>query len=332
MCSIIGCASRLALLQLFLPSPRRRWGLLRHFRVTMSSPTESTNARANSIGRAPSPRSAPLKWATRPTSAASAMASHIPASTFRMKSVIHPLDAPPLLTTGDEPGPCGGNHLQVHLGGLPLPPSIINRPRARPTVDGVEAPLVVQRLRPPGETAARGHPHRPPLCEELYPFGLGENGGGKRGGQLPRPRGGQVALGHLFIPPGDVADSLPRGTPALRDRGKHTFGPQQALGPVSGTCGVLFVSTRFSPQSALGRPGRIVPLRDEVDSHEWSAGRFSTAPLEPSPQLPSHSIGKLFYTQQAIQPPGAVELRPVLGSREHPQVFTREPPPHEEAM
>src|SRR5699024_4293979 len=137
---------------------------------------------------------------------------------------------------------------------------------------------------------------------------------------------------HLFIPPGDVADPLPRGTPTLRDRGQHPFSPQQALDSVSGTRGVLFVPTRLSPQSTLGRPGGIVPLRDEVDSHEWSARRFSAAPLEPSPQLPSDSIGQLFYTQQAIQPPGTAELRPVLGPREYPQVFTREPPPHEEAM
>src|SRR5690625_1691806 len=331
MCSSIGCASRHALPQLFPPSPRRR-GRLRHFRVTTNSPTESTSARANSIGRAPSPRSAPLKCATSPTNAPSAMVSHIPASAFRMKLVIHPLDAPPLLTTGDEPGPGGGNHLEVHLRGLALPPSIINRPRARPAVDGIEAPLVVQRLRLPGEATARAHPHRRAPRQELHPYGLGENSGGKRGGQLPGPRRGQVALGHLLIPPGDVTDPLPRGTPALRDRGQHPIGPQQALDPVSGTRGVLFVPTRLPPQSALGRPGGIVPLRDEVDSHEWSAGRFSAAPLEPSPQLPPDSIGKLFYTQQAIQPPGAAELRPVLRPRGYPQGFTREPPPHEEAM
>src|SRR5699024_9154002 len=95
-----------------------------------------------------------------------------------------------------------------HLRGFALPPSIINRPRARPAVDRVEAPVVVQLLRPPGEAAARSHPHRRALRQELHPYGLGENSGGKRGGQLPGPRRGRVALGHLFIPPGDVADPL----------------------------------------------------------------------------------------------------------------------------
>src|SRR5699024_1218534 len=147
------------------------------------------------------------------------------------------------------------------------------------------------------------------LRQELHPYGLGENSGGKRGGQLPGPRRGRVALGHLFIPPGDVADPLPRGTPTLRDRGRHPFTPQQALDSVSGTRGVILEPTRLSLQSTLGRAGGIVPLRDEVDSLEWSARRFSAAPLELSPQLPSASIGQLFYTQRAIHPPGKAEVR-----------------------
>src|SRR5699024_4537977 len=144
------------------------------------------------------------------------------------------------------------------------------------------------------------------------PYGLGENSGGKRGRQLPGPRRGRGALGHLVIPPGDVADPLPRGAPTSRDRGQHPSSPQQALDSVSGTRGVLFVPARLSPQPTRRRPGGRVPLRDEVDPHEWRPPRLSAAPLEPPPPWPSAPIGQLLSPQPASQPPGTAELRPVL--------------------